>query len=120
MNKRQIEESAKAGPAARQGHGKDTPTARQSPGGLPINIAQTRAPGAPYAILGVILKELELIRVAVERMAERQMIAATIGGIDSSRFANALAGLIDAAIKAGIMADEKTSKALDALAVKGQ
>ena len=58
--------------------------------------------------------------MAVERIAERQMIAATICGIDSSRFANALAGLIDAAIKAGIMADEKTSKALDALAVKGQ
>ena len=120
MNKRQIEESAKAGTVARQGHGKATPTARQSPGGVPLPATQTGAADATGAILGGIRDELARIRVAVERMAERQMIAATIGGIDSSRFANALAGLIDAAIKAGIMADEKTSKALDALAVKGQ
>lgn len=120
MNKRQIEESAKAGPAARQGHGKATQTARQALGGNPLPVTRTEAPDATGAILGGIRDELARIRVAVERMAERQMIAATIGGIDSSRFANALAGLIDAAIKAGIMADEKTSKALDALAVKGQ
>ena len=120
MNKRQIEESAKAGTAARQGHGKATPTARQSPGGVPLPATKTGAADATGAILCGIRDELARIRVAVERMAERQMIAATIGGIDSSRFANALAGLIDAAIKAGIMADEKTSKALDALAVKGQ
>jgi len=117
MNKRQIEESAKAGPAARQGHGKATPTARQSHGVIPLPVMQMDAPDANGAILCGIRDELARIRVAVERMAERQMIAATIGGIDSSRFANALAGLIDAAIKAGIMADEKTSKAL---AVKGQ
>ena len=120
MNKRQIEESAKAGPASRQGHGKSTPTARQSHAVIPLPVMRMEAPDATDAILGVICNELARIRVAVERMAERQMIAATIGGIDSSRFANALAGLIDAAIKAGIMADEKTSKALDALAVKGQ
>ena len=120
MNKRQIEESAKAGPAARQGHGKATPTARQSHGGNPLPVLRPEAPDAIGVILHGIYHDLARIRVAVERMAERQMIAATIGGIDSSRFANALAGLIDAAIKAGIMADEKTSKALDALAVKGQ
>jgi hypothetical protein len=120
MNKRQIEESAKAGPAARQGHGKATPTARQSHGGNPLPVLRPEAPDAIGVILHGIHYDLARIRVAVERISERQMIAATIGGIDSSRFANALAGLIDAAIKAGIMADEKTSKALDALAVKGQ
>lgn len=120
MNKRQIEESAKAGPAARQGHGKATPTARQSHAVIPLPNTRTDAADAIGVILCGIRDDLARIRVAVERMADRQMIAATIGGIDSSRFANALAGLIDAAIKAGIMADEKTSKALDALAVKGQ
>ena len=120
MNKRQIEESAKAGPASRQCHGKATPTARQSHGGNSLPVLRPEAPDAIGVILHGIHHDLARIRVAVERMAERQMIAATIGGIDSSRFANALAGLIDAAIKAGIMADEKTSKALDALAVKWQ
>ena len=120
MNKRQIEESAKAGPAARQGHGKATPTAPQSHGAGPLPVWRPESPDAIGVILCGIRDDLARIRVAVERMADRQMIAATIGGIDSSRFANALAGLIDAAIKAGIMADEKTSKALDALAVKGQ
>ena len=93
MNKRQIEESAKAGTAARQGHGKATPTARQSPGGVPLPATQTGAADATGAILCGIRDELARIRVAVERMAERQMIAATIGGMN---------------------------KALDALAVKGQ
>lgn len=120
MNKRQIEESAKAGTSARQASGKAIPTARQALGGNPLQVTRTEAPDAIGVILHGIHHDLARIRVAVERMAERQMIAATIGGIDSSRFANALAGLIDAAIKAGIMADEKTSKALDALAVKGQ
>jgi len=117
MNKRDIENGAAATPKRAQGTARRTPTARHAPAVPTASIEPQMRADAIYALLRSIHDELRMMRKSVELMRDRQLMAASIGGIDSSRFCNAPAGLIDAAIEYAILAERKTGKALEGIRI---